>query len=86
MSTTTVAATAKMTSTTAVAASLVLSSCVIANAFRQKKQFYPSVVYICKSNPSMAVSRCLNIHLYLLVIILYVCVFSNNKLKLFVKR
>lgn len=55
MSTTTVAAAAKMTSTTAVAASLVLSSCVIANAFRQKKQFYPSVVYICKSNPSMAV-------------------------------
>lgn len=62
MSTTTVTATTKMTSTTAVAASLVLSSCVIANAFRQKKQFYPSVVYICKSNPSMAVSNCLNIH------------------------
>ncbi|XP_026816134.1 E3 ubiquitin-protein ligase synoviolin B-like isoform X2 [Rhopalosiphum maidis] len=55
MSTTTAAAAAKMTSTTAVAVSLVLSSCVIANAFRQKKQFYPSVVYICKSNPSMAI-------------------------------
>lgn len=57
MSTTTAAAAAKMTSTTAVAISLVLSSCVVANAFRQKKQFYPSVVYICKSNPSMAVSK-----------------------------
>lgn len=55
MSTTTAAAAAKMTSTTAVAISLVLSSCVVANAFRQKKQFYPSVVYICKSNPSMAI-------------------------------
>jgi len=52
MSTTTAV---KMTSTTAVAVSIVLSGCVIANAFRQKKQFYPSVVYICKSNPSMAV-------------------------------
>jgi len=52
----------KMTSTTAVAVSIVLSGCVIANAFRQKKQFYPSVVYICKSNPSMAVSNCLYAH------------------------
>lgn len=85
MSTTTVAAAAKMTSTTAVAASLVLSSCVIANAFRQKKQFYPSVVYICKSNPSMAVSKCLNLQSYLLIIIVYVCVSSIYKLKQFVK-
>ena len=37
--------------------SLVLSSIVIANAYYQKKQFYPSVVYIIKSSPSMAVSN-----------------------------
>lgn len=37
-------------------ASAVLSGAVIANAVIQKKQFYPSVVYISKSNPSMAVS------------------------------
>lgn len=37
-------------------ASAVLSAGVIANAVVQKKQFYPSVVYISKSNPSMAVS------------------------------
>lgn len=36
--------------------SAVLSAGVIANAVIQKKQFYPSVVYISKSNPSMAVS------------------------------
>ncbi|CRK96225.1 CLUMA_CG009652, isoform A [Clunio marinus] len=35
--------------------SAVLSAGVIANAVIQKKQFYPSVVYISKSNPSMAV-------------------------------
>ena len=37
-------------------ASLALSISVMANAYIQKKQFYPSVVYITKSNPSMAVS------------------------------
>lgn len=36
-------------------ASALLSGAVIANAVIQKKQFYPSVVYISKSNPSMAV-------------------------------
>ncbi len=36
--------------------SLALTAGVIANAYMQKKQFYPSVVYITKSNPSMAVS------------------------------
>lgn len=36
---------------------LALSVMVIGNAYLQKKQFYPSVVYITKSNPSMAVSR-----------------------------
>ena len=37
-------------------ASLALSISVMANAYVQKKQFYPSIVYITKSNPSMAVS------------------------------
>ncbi|KAF5299561.1 hypothetical protein FQR65_LT09366 [Abscondita terminalis] len=35
--------------------SVALTSIVVANACYQKKQFYPSVVYITKSNPSMAV-------------------------------
>jgi E3 ubiquitin-protein ligase synoviolin len=35
--------------------SILLSGIVISNAFYQKKQFYPSVLYITKSNPSMAV-------------------------------
>jgi E3 ubiquitin-protein ligase synoviolin len=35
--------------------SLALTTAVIGNAYYQKKQFYPSVVYITKSNPSMAV-------------------------------
>jgi hypothetical protein len=33
-----------------------LTGAVVANAYYQKKQFYPSVVYITKSNSSMAVS------------------------------
>lgn len=33
----------------------VLSSLVITNAYYQKQQFYPSVVYITKSNASMGV-------------------------------
>lgn len=36
-------------------ASLALTAAVIFNAYYQKKQFYPSVVYITKSNASMAV-------------------------------
>ena len=36
--------------------SFAMTAGVIANAYYQKKQFYPSVVYITKSNPSMAVS------------------------------
>lgn len=36
--------------------SMLLTGLVIGNAYYQKKQFYPSVVYITKSNPSMAVS------------------------------
>ncbi|BFZ07996.1 hypothetical protein BsWGS_11035 [Bradybaena similaris] len=35
--------------------SLVLTAAVVFNAYYQKQQFYPSVVYITKSNPSMAV-------------------------------
>lgn len=35
--------------------SFMLTASVIGNAYYQKKQFYPSVVYITKSNPSMAV-------------------------------
>ncbi|XP_055384436.1 E3 ubiquitin-protein ligase HRD1 [Condylostylus longicornis] len=37
------------------ALSFVLTGIVIGNAYYHKKQFYPSVVYITKSNPSMAV-------------------------------
>ncbi|XP_055532925.1 E3 ubiquitin-protein ligase HRD1 [Wyeomyia smithii] len=35
--------------------SVALTCLVVGNAYYQKKQFYPSVVYITKSNPSMAV-------------------------------
>ncbi|XP_063707494.1 E3 ubiquitin-protein ligase HRD1 [Culicoides brevitarsis] len=35
--------------------SICLTLAVISNAYYQKKQFYPSVVYITKSNPSMVV-------------------------------
>ena len=35
--------------------SLVLSTSVVGNAYFNKKQFYPSVVHITKSNPSMMV-------------------------------
>lgn len=35
--------------------SVFLTFVVIGNAYYQKQQFYPSVVYITKSNPSMAV-------------------------------
>lgn len=36
--------------------SLTLTTVVIGNAYYQKKQFYPSIVYLTNSNPSMAVS------------------------------
>ncbi|KAK3594629.1 hypothetical protein CHS0354_013254 [Potamilus streckersoni] len=45
----------KMRSLVFTGLSLVLSSVVVGNAYMQKKQFYPSVVYITKSNSSMAV-------------------------------
>lgn len=31
------------------------SVAVVSNAFYQKKQFYPSIVFLTKSNPSVAV-------------------------------
>ena len=37
--------------------SLLLSTFVVGNAYYQKKQFYPSVVHITKSNPSMMVNK-----------------------------
>ncbi|XP_023705417.1 E3 ubiquitin-protein ligase synoviolin isoform X3 [Cryptotermes secundus] len=47
--------------------SLALTSAVIGNAYYQKKQFYPSVVYITKSNPSMAV---IYVQAFILVILM----------------
>lgn len=38
------------------ATSFALTAAVLGNAYVQKKQFYPSVVYITKSHPSLAVS------------------------------
>ncbi|XP_065221765.1 E3 ubiquitin-protein ligase synoviolin B [Planococcus citri] len=45
----------KMRNALVAVGTLALSVMVIGNAYLQKKQFYPSVVYITKSNPSMAV-------------------------------
>lgn len=47
--------------------SLALTTAVIGNAYYQKKQFYPSVVYITKSNPSMAV---IYVQAFILVILM----------------
>jgi len=44
-----------MRSAVLTAASLGLTALVLGNAWFQRQQFYPSVVYITKSNPSMAV-------------------------------
>jgi hypothetical protein len=38
------------------ATSLVLTGAVVAHAYFLKHQFYPTVVYLTKSSPSMAVS------------------------------
>lgn len=60
--------------------SVALTCAVIGNAYYQKKQFYPSVVYITKSNPSMAVS-----YLFLLsyrrntLYLFYVTEYTMNK-------
>ncbi|CAG0878948.1 unnamed protein product [Cyprideis torosa] len=45
----------KLQSTLLALISVGLSAAVIGNAYYQKKQFYPAVVYITKSNPCMAV-------------------------------
>ncbi|XP_073993801.1 septin interacting protein 3 isoform X2 [Rhodnius prolixus] len=47
--------------------SMILTTVVIGNAYYQKKQFYPSVVYITKSNPSMAI---IYIQAFIIVIIM----------------
>nr|CAD7393045.1 unnamed protein product [Timema cristinae] len=47
--------------------SIALTSVVLGNAYYQKKQFYPSVVYITKSNPSMAV---IYVQAFILVILM----------------
>ncbi|MGH0183273.1 UNVERIFIED_CONTAM: hypothetical protein FKN15_011317 [Acipenser sinensis] len=38
------------------ATSLALTTAVVAHAYYLKHQFYPTVVYLTKSSPSMAVS------------------------------
>ncbi|CAH2233701.1 jg20326 [Pararge aegeria aegeria] len=45
----------KMKAVVATVITVALTSVVIGNAYYQKKQFYPSVVYLTNSNPSMAV-------------------------------
>lgn len=45
----------KMKALLATVISLGLTTVVIGNAYYQKKQFYPSIVYLTNSNPSMAV-------------------------------
>lgn len=47
---------ARISASFVIAISFVSTALTIANAFMLKKQFYPSVVYITKSNTSMAVS------------------------------
>jgi E3 ubiquitin-protein ligase synoviolin len=60
-----------MRSAVLTAASLGMTAMVLGNAWFQRQQFYPSVVYITKSNPSMAV-----IYLQVsLVLLVTVCVF-----------
>lgn len=48
--------------------SIALTGIVLGNAYYTKKQFYPSVVYITKSNPSMAVSTKSQIILFSIVL------------------
>lgn len=49
--------TSKMRIELVILGSIVLSTSVVGNAYYQKKQFYPSVVHITKSNPSMMVKN-----------------------------
>lgn len=44
------------------AGSLALTTAVVAHAYYLKHQFYPTVVYLTKSSPSMAVSALLLIN------------------------
>lgn len=68
----------KMKAVVATVISLTLTTMVIGNAYYQKKQFYPSVVYLTNSNPSMAVSK--NIFIFksatIAVVIVVKCLFS----------
>lgn len=48
-----------------------LTCIVIGNAYYQRKQFYPTVVHITKSNPSMAVSFLFLFFLYKAIIFLH---------------
>nr|CAD7567419.1 unnamed protein product [Timema californicum] len=57
----------KMRSVGITLSSIALTSVVLGNAYYQKKQFYPSVVYITKSNPSMAV---IYVQAFILVILM----------------
>nr|CAD7586557.1 unnamed protein product [Timema genevievae] len=57
----------KMRSVGITLSSMALTSVVLGNAYYQKKQFYPSVVYITKSNPSMAV---IYVQAFILVILM----------------
>lgn len=63
------------------AISIALTAAVVGNAYYQKKQFYPSVVYITKSNPSMSVSSskgvlsCVVVVISIFMIILSPCLF-----------
>lgn len=52
--------------------SLALTTAVIGNAYYHKKQFYPSVVYITKSNPSMGVSVQNILHFHILIVSMFI--------------
>ena len=53
------------------AASVVLTTLVLGNAWSQRQQFYPSVVYITKSNPSMAVIYLQVLRILILIDVLF---------------
>ena len=48
----------KMRGLMLISASFALTFAIITNAWLQKKQFYPTVVYLTKSSPCIAVSLC----------------------------
>ena len=53
-----------------------LTATVLANAWSQRQQFYPSVVYITKSNPSMAVIYIQVTFCIMVMVIIYLVAFS----------